>query len=123
MFACYSCWQVVMLTFHSFSTQACCDFLNMYDGGNIDSPLIDTLNGSLAVPIVIAGTRQEMYIQFTSDANVISTGFSADIVTTSCKKLLPRTYCCAVAFSIVSRTAWVPNNNVDNLTPYRFDTY
>jgi len=75
---------LVGLQFDAFSTEECCDFVYLYNGDNVKSPLITSLSGSPAVPVGIFNTTQRyMYIRFRSDETDTDTGFTATFATTN----------------------------------------
>jgi len=75
---------LVALQFDAFSTEECCDFVYLYNGDSSKSPLIQTLSGSLPVPVGIFNTTQRyLYIRFRSDESDTDTGFTATFATTN----------------------------------------
>jgi len=72
-----------MLTFTEFSTEACCDFVTIYDGDSTKSPLIASLSGTLAMGTQYNSTQRYMFIRFSSDNTVSGRGFSANYRSTT----------------------------------------
>ncbi|RMG20203.1 MAG: hypothetical protein D6730_20300 [Bacteroidetes bacterium] len=66
----------IELTFEEFDTEACCDFLVVYDGPSINAPLIDTLAGS-RLPKTIVSTGNTLTLLFTSDERTTGKGWAA----------------------------------------------
>ena len=70
--------QVVVLDFSDFATEACCDFVMVYDGGDTKSRLIVYLSDTPATPPTgLTTTQQYMFIRFTSDDSINDRGFRA----------------------------------------------
>jgi hypothetical protein len=70
----------VRLTFSSFSTSGSGDVLKIYDGANTSAPLIGSYSSSTS-PGTITATNAagQLTLQWTSDANIVSTGWIATI--------------------------------------------
>ena len=68
------CSDSITLSFKSFSTDSCCDYLNVYDGENIDAPLLLTASGSV-IPANVTALSGKMYITFYSDVSTTYPGF------------------------------------------------
>jgi hypothetical protein len=70
----------VRLTFSSFSTSGSGDVLKIYDGANTSAPLIGSYSSSTS-PGTITATNAagQLTLQWTSDANIVSTGWIAAI--------------------------------------------
>jgi hypothetical protein len=64
------------ITFSSFSTEPLFDYCRVYDGPNINSPLIFSQSGLLALETV-TGSQSTMTVTFTSDASAVSAGVVA----------------------------------------------
>ena len=80
--------QVVTIHFDYFDTQPDVDVLSIYDGREVDAPLLKNLSGSnvdLLGPYM--STLQEMFLRFTSDSTINSIGFSAEYTTTTIGRL------------------------------------
>jgi hypothetical protein len=73
----------INLNFSSFSTESCCDHLNIYDGPNTASALIGTFNGTNS-PGLISSTGTCLTFQWTSDGSVVNPGWAASISCGSC---------------------------------------
>ncbi len=71
-----NCATSITLSFSSFSTESCCDYLYVYDGPNTSSPLLLNAYGS-TVPSPVTANSGKMFIQFYSDGSVTSSGFAA----------------------------------------------
>jgi uncharacterized protein (TIGR02145 family) len=76
--------EFVSLTFNSFALEGCCDYVTIYDGESISSPVLQpgsngtSLNGEIfyASPTNESGA---LTITFTSDGSVTNTGWEAEI--------------------------------------------
>jgi hypothetical protein len=64
--------------FSTFNTEPCCDFLRIYDGPSIASPLIGVYSG-LTGPGIINASGNSLTFQWTSDGSVIDPGWAASI--------------------------------------------
>jgi len=73
----WRCWQVVTLLINALKTETCCDFVLLYDGFDTSANQLAILSGSVYSPYGYTTTQSYMYIRFTSDTSVTSTGFSA----------------------------------------------
>lgn len=62
------------ITFDSFDTETNFDFVNIYDGANVNAAVMAHLHGT-TLPSPITGTGSVMVVQFTSDASVQRDGF------------------------------------------------
>jgi len=70
--------QQVHLDFNGFDTEQCCDYVYMYDGPTVKSPLIDSLSGSYASPPVgFISSQRYMFVRFVTDKTNTLTGFIA----------------------------------------------
>ncbi|RCN43937.1 CUB domain protein [Ancylostoma caninum] len=67
----------VMLTFVAFSTEACCDKVEIYDGPNSTFPKLAVLSGNTLVNSTYYSTQQSMFLTFYSDYTQNDKGFSA----------------------------------------------
>jgi Zn-dependent metalloprotease len=65
----------VRLTFRSFRTEPNYDYLYVYDGPNVSSPLLGTYTGT-TLPPVITSTGSTITVQFISDQAVNDSGFA-----------------------------------------------
>ncbi|KAI8485025.1 hypothetical protein Bbelb_372710 [Branchiostoma belcheri] len=65
---------IIRLTFDSFNTEGCCDFLTIYDGASHFAAVIQRLTGQQSVSPVIS-TSNSMFLRFTSDRSVTRQGF------------------------------------------------
>jgi len=75
--------QCISLNFSSFSTESCCDHLNIYDGPNTGSPLIGTYNGTNS-PGTVTSTGGCLTFEWTSDGSVTAAGWEASISCAAC---------------------------------------
>uniref|UniRef100_A0A914WL09 Uncharacterized protein n=1 Tax=Plectus sambesii TaxID=2011161 RepID=A0A914WL09_9BILA len=70
---------VIQIQFLTFTTEACCDFLYIYDGPSpIISPLLVRLAGSNLAKTVYSSSTRWMSMQFTSDQTNNMQGFQAN---------------------------------------------
>lgn len=66
----------ITLTFTTLNTQANADFVSVYDGADVNAPLIGKYSGN-QVPPVITSTGNRLYITFISDDSGQGQGFDA----------------------------------------------
>jgi PKD repeat protein len=66
----------ITITFSQFSTESCCDHLTIYDGPNATYPQILYASGS-SIPSPVTANSGKMFIRWTSDGSVTSTGWAA----------------------------------------------
>lgn len=72
--------QNVQLAFTSFGTESCCDFLRIYDGGNVNATLIGTYSGTNSPGTVVATNASGcLTVNFTSDGSVADIGWAAAV--------------------------------------------
>jgi len=72
--------QNVQVVFSAFGTESCCDFLRIYDGGNVNGPLIGTYSGTNSPGTVSASNASGcLTFNFTSDGSVVGIGWAASI--------------------------------------------
>nr|WP_321406636.1 M4 family metallopeptidase [uncultured Carboxylicivirga sp.] len=69
------CAKSIQLSIESFSTESCCDYLNIYDGNSASATLIAELRGNITLPQVFNTTNGEVFLSFRSDGSVTSSGF------------------------------------------------
>ena len=74
----------IQATFTAFATEACCDFLSVYDGMDTNAPLLGTFSGTAIPSAMIASTDGCLTFVFTSDGSVTAAGWEADIACVSC---------------------------------------
>jgi hypothetical protein len=71
---------VVTFNFTQFATESCCDFLSIYDGPDLNSPLIGTYSGnSVLNPIYSSHPGGCLTIRFTSDGSSTAAGWAANV--------------------------------------------
>jgi len=70
-------WQVVRLTIDEFCTELNYDFLYIFDGCNITSPLIAQITGCRLSSKSYLSSHSCMSVRFTSGAAVVISGFTA----------------------------------------------
>src|SRR6218665_2373067 len=78
----------IRVTFSAFNTESGYDYLYVYDGSSIASPLIGTYSGT-AVPAAITSSSGCLTFRFTSDGSAVRAGWTA---TFSCVTCPPPTY-------------------------------
>uniref|UniRef100_A0A914XGD2 Uncharacterized protein n=1 Tax=Plectus sambesii TaxID=2011161 RepID=A0A914XGD2_9BILA len=66
------------LTFNAFNTEACCDFLYIYNGPTTSYPLIKKLSGTGYAGTTYKATSNSMTLWFTTDASGTSSGWQAN---------------------------------------------
>ena len=64
------------LVFFSFRTESSADFVSVYDGGSLSSPLIRKMSGS-SLPPPITSSSINLYVKFSSDGTNTYDGFEA----------------------------------------------
>eukprot|EP01052_Picozoa_sp_SAG31_P039145 SAG31_NODE_5368_length_2582_cov_2.264599_2_plen_481_part_01 len=64
------------ITFSSFDTEDNYDFVNIYDGDDINAPAMSHLHGT-SIPRPVTASGSAMVVQFTSDGSVTRDGFHA----------------------------------------------
>ena len=69
----------VNLTLTSFSTQAATDVLYVYDGSTAFDPLLTSVSGNPSTPLTLTSNGTTLYLLFSSDGSVTSTGFTAAV--------------------------------------------
>jgi len=70
--------QLVQLDFEVFSTEECCDIVNIYDGTTTKSKLIDTVSGIITSPPKgLITTQRYMFVKFIADESDNAGGFRA----------------------------------------------
>jgi len=72
----------IKLAFDFFDTEASKDFVKVYDGDNINAPLLGTFSGS-NIPTAITISGKKMLVTFTSDDSITAGGFKATYVATT----------------------------------------
>jgi hypothetical protein len=65
------------LKFVSFSTEGNFDYVNIFDGGSLDSPRIMHASGH-GIPDVVSGNSEEILMQFVTDSSGTDAGFVAN---------------------------------------------
>jgi hypothetical protein len=66
----------ITLTFTSFNTEAYSDFVRVYNGSTISSPLLGEFSGN-SLPPVLTSSGGSMLIRFTTDWGAVAAGWSA----------------------------------------------
>lgn len=76
--------EVVTMNFTQFATEGCCDFLTIYNGNGVGSPVMGTFSGT-GLPGSFTSTHPSgcITIQFSSDGSIVNTGWAATISCTS----------------------------------------
>lgn len=75
--------QCVTVNFSSFSTESCCDYLQIYDGPNTGSPLIGQFQGTTS-PGTVTSSSGCLTFVFHSDGSVVYPGWVATISCAAC---------------------------------------
>ena len=70
----------VSVTFNSFSSESCCDYLRIYNGPNTSSPLLFTAYGS-NYPSTLTSTHSTgaLTFAFSSDSSVVASGWDISV--------------------------------------------
>lgn len=66
----------IKVEFLKFSTEKCCDIVNVYDGGSRYYPSLGQFSGDNLPPTIISSSKQ-LYITFKSDSSKGRSGFLA----------------------------------------------
>jgi PKD repeat protein len=66
----------ITLSFSSFQTEGCCDYLYIYNGNNTSAPVIGMFSGS-SLPSPVTATSGSMLLVWSSDGSVNYGGWSA----------------------------------------------
>ena len=64
------------LVFFRFDVERDYDFVYVYDGGSASAPLIGMFHGT-SLPKAITGSRNKLFVNFTTDYTVKQKGFAA----------------------------------------------
>lgn len=70
------CAATISISFSSFSTESCCDYIRIHNGPTTSSPLLGQYQGSTSIPTLVANAGQ-MLITWWTDGSVVSSGFAA----------------------------------------------
>lgn len=70
----------ITLNFTSFNTEKNYDYLFIYDGGNVNSPLIGKYSGTVS-PGPITSTNDSLLVEFRSDCATLASGWVASYTT------------------------------------------
>ena len=62
------------LRFTSFTTEGGYDYFSVYDGSTANSPLLGSYSGSLPSTLTLQSSGSALYLCFSSDSSVVSTG-------------------------------------------------
>jgi PKD repeat protein/subtilisin family serine protease len=69
--------QNLILTFHSFKVENCCDYVRVYDGNSINAPLIGTFAGYSVIPGPFMSSGNALTIRLVSGGSATFDGFEA----------------------------------------------
>ncbi|CAM1344331.1 fibronectin type III domain-containing protein [Tenacibaculum amylolyticum] len=69
----------VIVTFESFNLESCCDVLEVYDGSNINAPLIGNYRNTSPGQIIPSNSEGTLTFRFRSDGSVTSSGWEASV--------------------------------------------
>ena len=85
-----TCADSISLTFSSFSLESCCDRVYVYDGNSASGTLLYS-GGGYSIPAMQTATSGSMFVRFTTDGSVTSSGFAASwtTVTTGAAPAIP----------------------------------
>lgn len=70
------CTGTIAISFSSFQTESCCDFVTVHNGSTTSSPVLGTYSG-YSIPPTLYANSGKMLVRFNSDYSVVGTGFSA----------------------------------------------
>lgn len=79
---CFHVEQSVLLQFAGFLTEACCDYIHIYDGYNTLSKQLASLSGTVSPSTEYWSTQIYMYLRFITDGSVAYNGFTATFSST-----------------------------------------
>lgn len=93
--------QFISMVFTSFSTESCCDNLEIYNGNTTGAPLIGTFAGTTP-PCNVTSTAANgcLTFDFDSDVSIVSSGWSATISCVAAPPSAPSGTLCSNAASI-----------------------
>ncbi len=74
----------IQFTFNSFSTEACCDDLTIYDGTSTSDPVIGTYAGTALNGVTITSSSGCLTMVFDSDGSITSAGWDASFSCVTC---------------------------------------
>lgn len=103
----------VTLNFTAFNTEKNYDYLFLYDGGNVNSPLIGKYSGTVN-PGPITSTNDSLLVEFRSDCATISSGWTASYTTNVAVTTAPDII--APTTSITTTGAWKTTSFTANFT-------
>jgi hypothetical protein len=78
----------IVLSFSSFSTESVYDYVTVYDGPTVSSPVLGKFSGA-AIPSLVTSNSNNMLIRFTTDGSVNYSGWNADYYSILGNKLYP----------------------------------
>ncbi|MCS6790544.1 MAG: T9SS type A sorting domain-containing protein [Bacteroidia bacterium] len=70
--------QRIQVVFTSFSTESCCDYLEIYDGSGTNAPLVGIYRGTTLPPAFVS-LSDTITFRFVSDGGVVSSGWTATL--------------------------------------------
>lgn len=78
--------QCLQLTFTEFSTQNCCDYLEIYDGDTVSTAILRFLRGDINPGTIYSTANSNgcLTLRFTTSSEVVSTGFKANFSCVPC---------------------------------------
>ena len=76
----------LQFNFSEFNTESCCDKLSIYDGQNLNAPLIGTYSGSNIPPGIVTSSGSSLTFRWIADNSAVATGWRASI---SCVSTVP----------------------------------
>ncbi len=82
------CAATISISFSSFNTESCCDFLRIYNGPTTASPLLGNFAGS-TLPGTIVANAGQMLLFWSTDGSVVSSGFAATWTAATAGTLAP----------------------------------
>ncbi|WP_237274855.1 fibronectin type III domain-containing protein [Tenacibaculum ovolyticum] len=77
---------LISVTFNSFQTEGCCDQLAIYDGNDINAPLIGIYKGNNSPGTIYSKKDKGLTFLFTSDSSITQSGWDASVecITITC---------------------------------------
>lgn len=72
----------ITLSFSAFATESCCDAVYIYDGADVNAPLIASFAGT-SIPPNVTSSGGVMYVRFVTDYSVTYSGWAASYTCSS----------------------------------------
>ncbi|MEN2993434.1 MAG: CUB domain-containing protein, partial [Bacteroidia bacterium] len=93
--------QRIRVVFTSFSTESCCDYLEIYDGSGTNAPLVGVYRGTTLPPAFVS-LSDTITFRFVSDGSNVSSGWAATLQCVSAD--IPQRYTLGAGSPTISLT-------------------